>query len=92
MKKVLRYQCEYCKKEFHTPDRHKCKFNPVLKNCFTCAELKGWKEESDEYTTSPYIDCNRGHDWDLKDIKHWNYDMQCHDWEQKAESEGEDKP
>jgi len=42
MKQVIRYQCEFCKKEFKTPDRHYCKKNPELKNCFTCKHLKEW--------------------------------------------------
>gem|GEM_PF-3207114 len=31
MKQVIRYQCEFCKKEFKTPDRRYCKKNPELK-------------------------------------------------------------
>lgn len=44
LKPVLRYQCEFCKQEFRTPNRHNCKMNPVFKNCFTCENLKGWLE------------------------------------------------
>lgn len=37
MKKVVRYQCEWCGKEFRTPDRHQCKWDPKWKNCLSCA-------------------------------------------------------
>ena len=34
--KVVRYKCSYCGKEFITSTRHKCKFNPDYRNCFSC--------------------------------------------------------
>lgn len=37
MKKVTRYLCEWCGKEFKTPDRHQCKWDPKWKNCLSCA-------------------------------------------------------
>lgn len=37
MKKVIRYQCEWCGGEFKTPDKHKCRFDPKFKNCLSCA-------------------------------------------------------
>ena len=49
MKEVTRYQCEFCKKDFKTPDRHQCKKDPALKNCFTCKHLKGWLESDNGY-------------------------------------------
>ena len=57
MKQVIRYQCEFCKKEFKTPDRHYCKKNPKLKNCFTCKHLKGWLE-SEESALRICPDCH----------------------------------
>lgn len=36
MKKVVRYQCEWCGKEFKTPDRHKCRWSPEAHNCLSC--------------------------------------------------------
>ena len=97
MKKVTRYQCQFCKKDFKTPDRHYCKKNPELKNCFTCRHLKGW-EESEHYQHidtglgiySPrdpnYPDCAAGEndyeEWNIETIKSVNYNMQCEKWEQ----------
>ncbi len=85
MRKVTRYQCQFCKKDFKTPDRHYCKKNPELKNCFTCKHLKGWDEDFvyGEYTRTPWPDCAAGVDgWDIETIKEVNYDMQCEKWEQ----------
>lgn len=88
MKQVIRYQCEHCQKEFRTPDRHYCKMNPQLKNCFTCIYLRGWVEGpciGEGEWAANYPDCaaeepNWG-DWDIEMIKEVNYDMQCERWE-----------
>ena len=86
MKPLTVYECEHCKKLFKTPHRHYCKMNPVLKNCFTCKHLKGWKEgerdSNNQY--SPYPDCEycESGEIDLETIKGVNYDMQCEHWEQ----------
>lgn len=90
MKEVTRYQCEFCKKDFKTPNRHYCKKNPELKNCFTCKHLKGWEESEDngeygyEYYKEPNCpDCAADMDgWDIETIKEVKYDMQCDKWEQ----------
>lgn len=37
MKQVTRYLCELCGREFKTPDKHKCKWDPKWKNCLSCA-------------------------------------------------------
>ena len=90
MKQVVRYQCEYCKKEFKTPDRHFCKMNPELRNCFTCKHLKGWLESEDGVDVGigilrdpNYPDCaaDAGDGWDIEIIKNCCYDMQCEHWE-----------
>ena len=98
MKQVIRYQCELCKKEFKTPDRHYCKKNPKLKNCFTCKHLKGWLESEESVPTyfesethyiryPNYPDCAADVGWDIEIIKSRNYNMQCEKWEAE-ESEG----
>lgn len=91
MKKVTRYQCQFCKKDFKTPDKHRCKFNPELRNCFTCNHLKGWLE-SEEYNDygwgskqePNFPDCaaDEGEFWDIEQIKLANYNMQCSEWEE----------
>ena len=92
MKAVTRYQCQFCKKDFKTPDRHYCKFNPELRNCFTCKNLKGWEqgeEGSFEWGVCKepnYPDCASGKPnltgFDIELIKELEYNMQCERWEE----------
>jgi len=91
MKQVIRYECEYCGNYFATPDRHKCKYNPALKNCFSCKHLKGWLE-SDEgidvgigvIQAPNYPNCAADmFGWNIKVIKSLHYDMQCSRWSKK---------
>lgn len=90
MKEVTRYQCKHCKKDFRTPNKHYCKFNPELKNCFTCKHSKGWldgEETNGYYYREPnYPDCIADglsiRDWNIELIKELNYNMQCEKWEQ----------
>ena len=92
MKPLTVYECEYCKKLFRTPNRHHCKFNPALKNCFTCKHCKGWKESTDSidvgigFLYGPnYPDCGAGWDgWDITAIQQVGYNMQCEGWEAKG--------
>ena len=65
MKQLTVYECEYCKKLFKTPNRHKCKYNPEMKSCFSCKHNKGFYEETieryysthtEEYKTI-FVDC-----------------------------------
>lgn len=87
MKKIEVYECEFCKKLFRTQNRHNCKFNPKLRNCFTCKNFEGWSEgeymENYEYD-APYPECSAEcDDWDIDEIKNVNYNMQCEKWEGK---------
>lgn len=97
MKEVTRYQCKFCKKDFKTPDRHYCKFNPELKNCFTCKNLKEWSEGDRYDFQSNYPDCTKGYDdydgsWTIESIKQVHYNMQCNAWEEgKYDWSKEDK-
>jgi hypothetical protein len=36
MERVVRYRCGWCGKEFKTPDRHICRWDPDCKNCLSC--------------------------------------------------------
>ena len=36
MEKVVRYRCKWCGREFRTPNRHKCRFNPSNRCCLSC--------------------------------------------------------
>lgn len=93
MKEVTRYQCKFCKKDFKTPNRHYCKFNPALKNCFTCKHLKGWEsgEQYDGGYEYPqwepnHPDCTSDEPnlvgYDIELIKELEYNMQCERWEE----------
>lgn len=48
LKEVVRYECEHCNKDFKTPDRHVCKFDPKFKNCHSCKHCRGFKDEDRE--------------------------------------------
>lgn len=87
---VTRYQCEYCKKEFKTPNRHYCKFDPKLKNCLSCKHMNGWEYVEDEWgrTIEGYPYCKHGSDaWDLSEMRYNGFNMQCNEWEPKKKAE-----
>lgn len=84
MEQVIRYQCELCKKEFRTPNKHRCKKNPELKNCFSCKNFMSWDDNegnSIPYPTCEVYDPEDEREWDLQQIKLVNYNMQCEKWE-----------
>lgn len=89
MKKLdVAYECEYCKKLFKT-DRHRCKFNPNLKNCFTCSNFDGWELETaylgEGISCPPYPICKaeNGDGYDIEIIKRMKYNMQCDTWRKR---------
>ena len=84
MKELKVWQCQWCKKLFKTPNRHCCKKNPALKNCFTCKHLKDWYKD-DYGLNAPNcvaLEDKSWLDWDIESIKSMNYDMKCECWEQ----------
>lgn len=48
MTKVTRYKCAWCGHEFHTPDKHLCKFDPDCKNCLSCVHRGNYYPEHTE--------------------------------------------
>ena len=36
MEKVVRYRCKWCGREFRTPNRHRCRFDPANRSCLSC--------------------------------------------------------
>lgn len=56
MEQVIRYKCPYCGKEFKTANRHKCKYNPEFKNCYTCDNNKGFYLETIEKYHAEYTE------------------------------------
>lgn len=93
LKPVVVYECPHCKKLFKTFDRHNCKFNPKLKNCFSCKHSKGWTNEYEqrdsygrlEIYEPPIIDCNIedcDEERDIETLKAISYDMRCFYYEE----------
>ena len=83
MKQVIMYECEFCKKHFKTPNRHVCKYDPKLKNCFTCKHNKGFNEENEEWEYGTYktiyADCAL--DMNDLDVRNTPRNMQCFEYE-----------
>ena len=87
MIEITAWKCKWCDKLFRTPDRHRCKKNPALKNCFSCKHLMGWSDAEELCVgESPWpccaIDTDNRWDWDIENIKYMNYNMQCEGWEE----------
>jgi len=90
MKAVTRYHCEHCGKDFRTPDRHSCKKNPELKNCFSCKHWSDWGSETLESwefgsvkEIYPICDAEESNpdEIDLQTLKNAGYNLQCSSWE-----------
>lgn len=82
---VKRYNCSFCHKDFKTPNKHKCKFDPVLKNCFTCENFEEWELNFDTGYGGDEWDviCAKGNEYTLADVKQDGYNLQCEEWEAK---------
>ena len=95
MIEVIRYQCEYCKKEFKTSNRHYCKKNPKHKNCYSCKYFSGeWEVEKGEFNYTEdfyYPICNHAdrdvltETWDYRNIQNNKWVMDCESWEKQIE-------
>ena len=88
---ITRYQCSFCLDIFKTNNKHKCKYNPKFKNCFSCNEFKGFEEDiysGDEFNM-PYRDVTPkciyrelapfGMD-NLQTMSRKKWDVQCPQW------------
>jgi hypothetical protein len=97
MEAITVYKCSYCKKLFRTPNKHKCKMDPVLKNCFSCGHLKCFDEDRQDarYGDAGYRYVNPvcGHSEhyehdteDIIDVMYHNkprWSLNCPEWKQK---------
>lgn len=87
MKRVTMYECEYCHKLFKTSNKHYCRYNPNLRNCFSCKNNQGFeKEEHSDGCHSwfdLYVNCKVECDYEFQEIKSNNYNLQCDKWEPK---------
>lgn len=59
-KKIYMYKCKWCGKTFHST-RHKCMFNPDMKNCFSCKHCTGF-----DTFTGQEADPETGYRWELE--------------------------
>lgn len=57
---VARQECQWCGKLFKTT-RHECKFDPELRNCFSCIHSHG-QERSDNSDEANLFRCDAGCD------------------------------
>ena len=92
MKKVIRFECPYCKKIFKTPNRHFCRRDPRFRNCYSC---KHWGHQfvvtgSDGWANCPpekACKINGACAYSAFPLMHENgWYLDCPDWEP------EDKP
>ena len=69
MIEIKAFKCEFCKK-IYISNRHKCKYNPEYKNCFTCSHnMEFFLEtifydtyEGDRETKDVFVRCAKEHD------------------------------
>ena len=96
IKPILLYQCEYCQKLFKTRTRHHCKFDPALKNCFSCRRLLGietirgdededvlpfYSPDDSAECFSRIIICECGQTVTLEELAEQKWHLNCGNWE-----------
>lgn len=86
LNKIIMYRCSFCGKEFRTANKHKCKKDPSLKNCFSCKHHNGWEEIRTEMFPEIIVQCEKDNEYYLEDVKQSNYSLQCDDWEEVVKS------
>ena len=87
MRALTVYECNFCKELFRTSNKHKCKFDPKMKNCFTCANFVKFEEQNydDSYGGFTYPVCTlEAKDTDLKEMSQLCWNLDCHKWELRA--------
>lgn len=90
---VVAYVCKYCREVFLST-RHRCRYNPSYKGCFTCKNKEGLKDvvvveepisfldlDEDDLIAPKKIICRKGINPSLDCVRSngWNY--QCTSWE-----------
>jgi len=68
--KIQMYECVWCRKAFKSM-RHKCKFNPKLKNCFSCKHCTGFDEFEGQRA-----DPQTGWDWEIPPYRYFECDLE----------------
>jgi len=80
MKEVVLYECMHCGKVFKTPNRHVCKYNPEFKNCYTCANNRGFEEVRENLHTDIIVNCSLDHSTSALDISTVKMNLACEDY------------
>lgn len=83
---IKMYQCNYCGKVFFTNRRHKCKYNPFCKNCFSCKHCVSIEvcnlenENALGDTCEKVIDCENGIYVKVQDLSRKRWNLNCESW------------
>lgn len=95
--KIDMYKCNYCGRIFKTDNRHKCKFLPELRNCYSCKHCIGI-ECYDHNNGDAALDedfkkkviCECGIDINLRKLSQIRYALNCNSWTCLDHYEGKD--
>jgi hypothetical protein len=92
MKKITKYKCDHCKREYIREvncikHEHICWKNPLLKTCLTCIFFDGFDDTSDDYGfgRQEYIVCKEVPDLPTDKTPLNNCDYWVHDNRTKAQ-------
>lgn len=77
MNAVIRYQCPFCGDVFITPNRHKCRYDPKFKNCYTCKYFVGWDAKENDM---PLCGVDMG-ELSKQELQDNHYNIDCDSWE-----------
>ncbi len=92
---VAGYICKYCR-EIFLSSKHRCRYNPRYKGCYTCKNKQGTMnvtveddpdiffdldEDEKELITKKTIICRKGINPSLENVRSNGWDFQCTQWE-----------
>lgn len=91
-KRVIRYRCQWCGKEFKTDHLHDCKFDPDKRNCLSCIHQTGSDNETED--DKPYFVCDTvdgaSRFCDIDTIARNNWNGECPDYEAVPDWKGKE--
>lgn len=103
---VVGYICKYCN-EIFLSTKHRCRYNPRYKGCYTCRNNEGLtdtdaEEESvfslnldendKELINKKVIKCRKGINPSLDSVSSNGWDYRCTDWEDEHMADGKTNP
>ena len=80
MKKVIKWLCEHCGKEFKTPDKHFCRKDPVNKSCASCGNKQLEFRYAYEDDDSQEFYCQWAANYDCNDCTLMELSQSNKDW------------